>query len=341
MNTRSICSLCLLLLLLSTAAHARIVFDSTRDGVEGVYVMDDDGSNQTLLTDKFNARIPSWSPDGTQVLFNRSVRGSTVLCLMNPDGTNIRELTERDGSYINRASFSPDGKFIVYSRITEIDNRGKYSIEVLNIKTGKREVISDMLVTCCDWSPDGKHIIFTESLSPGNNGTVWIMGVDERKPRRLIPAAIGAVSVHRWCPRWSPDGNQIAFYQEEFGHQPIAGRGNVRINKGNKLMICNRNGTNVRQLQIPKDRDFLSVDWMDDGKSIVFSARVGIPLNKPVPGDFDWSIGNIYKYDIKTHVVTQLTDHPGLDETVDWISDDVLPVAPQDKKKVTWGTLKQ
>ncbi len=335
-------SLCLLILLLSTTAHARIVFSSTRDGVKGIYVMDDDGTNQTLLTDEFNARSPSWSPDGTQILFKRSVvHGSVVLCLMDPDGTNIRQLTEADGSYIGKSSFSPDGKFIVYDRSWREDDKPKWGVEVLNIKTGKREIISDVDATFCDWSPDGKHIVFTESLSPGKNGTVWIMRADGHKPRRLIPAAIGDVSVQCWGTRWSPDGNQIAFYQEEFVHQNIAEVGNVRINKAFKLMICNRNGTNIKQLQIPKDWKFSSLDWMDDGESIVFSARVDIPMDKPIPRDFEWPPGNIYKYHIETGVRTQLTDHPGWDQTVDWISDDVLPVSPKDKKKVTWGMLKQ
>lgn len=339
-------SLCLLILLLSTAAHAKIIFSSKRNGVQGLYVMDDDGNNQTLLTDEWYPIPESWSPDGTQILFVRRVQNSSILFLMNPDGTNIQQLTEKDGSYIGKASFSPDGKFIVYDIVRMIDNKHKANVEVLNIKTRKREIISDMFATFCDWSPDGKHIVFTEPLRPGKDGTVWIMGADGHNPRRLIhvgqlPVANGAVSVQCWGTRWSPDGNQIAFYQEEFVIKNIEGVGNARINKAFRLMICNRNGTNIRQLQIPKDWKFSSLDWMDDGKSIVFSARVGIPVDEPIPLDFEWPPGNIYKYHIKTGEITQLTDHPGLDQTLDWISDDVLPVSAVGKKKVAWGAIKE
>ncbi len=339
--------LCLLLLFLSTAAHAKIVFSSTRDGVKGIYVMEDDGNNQTLLTESEELQpFPSsWSPDGKRILFKRRIRvhRAYTFFLMDPDGTNIRQLIENDNdSYFGKASFSPDGKFIVYDRDFSVDHKEKYSIEVLNIKTGETEVIlSDMNVTFCDWSPDGKHIIFTEPMSPGREGTVWIMGADGHKPRRLIPVANGAVAVQRWCPRWSPDGNQIAFYQEEYVIENIDGVGNARIDRAFRLMICNRNGTNVRQLRIPKDWKFSSLDWMDNGKSIVFSASVGIPLDEPLPRVFEWPPYNVYKYHIKTGEITQLTDDPGWDQTVDWISDDVLPVSPQGKKKVTWGTLKQ
>lgn len=58
MNRYNIFSLfCLLFLLLfSSGASAKIVFGSTRNGIDGIYVMDDDGSNQTLLTESEELR---------------------------------------------------------------------------------------------------------------------------------------------------------------------------------------------------------------------------------------------------------------------------------------------
>ena len=117
MNTRKVILLCWVGLLLSTAAHARIVFSSTRDGVKGIYVMDDDGSNQTLIrqANEWNPKIPfpyCWSPDGTQILIQ-----TYGLSLMNADGTNVRKLIRNDfGGSIGRGSFSPDGKFIVFDK---------------------------------------------------------------------------------------------------------------------------------------------------------------------------------------------------------------------------------
>ena len=59
--------------------------------------------------------------------------------------------------------------------------------------------------------------------------------------------------------------------------------------------------------------------------------HVGIPLNELVLPD-QHPPANIYKYHIPTGEITQLTDHPGMDGTLDWISDDVLSVTPQGKK---------
>lgn len=83
--------------------------------------MNADGSNQTQLTegaqiDNFRASTPSWSPDGTKIVFT---------CFRYTDSQQVCEVDTRDGS--QRAlthstdssvsydpSFSPDGTKIVF-----------------------------------------------------------------------------------------------------------------------------------------------------------------------------------------------------------------------------------
>ncbi len=335
------------LLLLSTVADAKIIFSSLRDGVYSIHVMDDDGSNQTLITESEDLRpvLPQWSPDGKQILFQRrtKINANKVLFLMNTDGMNVRQLTENDGSSINGGRFSPDGKSIVFGRSIRINDKWKVGIYVLNINTGMMEQISDEWSIQCDWSPDGKHIVFARGQTIGSGSTIWIMGADGHNPRPLIPnPGPGEFATYRYRPRWSPDSKQILFLQKEYKHVPIPDEGNFLVFKAFRYIICDRNGENIKHLQIPKDWDgYGGVDWMDDGKSIVFGARVGIPLDKPLWRGFVYPPCNIYKYYIWTHEITQLTDQQGLDWTVDWISDDVLSVSPHGKKKVTWGALKQ
>ena len=343
MNTRKvIILLCLLGLLVSTVAHTKITFSSRRDGIEGVYVMDDDGGNQTLLIEG-DHKLPypnCWSPDGKQIVFKGKFY---CLYLMNADGTNVRQLTE-PGVYVNRASFSPDGQSLVFKRRIEKPGAWKDGTVVLNIETGEMEEISDFWGNQHDWAPDGKHIICAEPSTHGVHNTIYIMDADGDNLRELIPVAPndGEWTIHRQKPRWSPDGKQIVFLQKEWKTVTGPNGRETGFFKAFRYMICNRNGGNLRSLPIiPKDMEGLAVDWMDDGDSIVFSARTEFPLNQPLPDDFDWFTGNIYKYHIKTRVITRLTNHPGHDESLDWISDDVLSVSPKDKKKVTWGTLKQ
>ncbi len=345
MNTGKVCLLCLVLLLVLTAAHAKITFSSERNGVQGIYVMDDDGNNQKLLIEGMASFVKSWSPDGTQILFERR----SVLFLMDPDGTNIRQLTEKDGSYIGKCSFSPDGNFIVYDRLEWIDNNEKSSVEVLNIKTGKVEVISDLNVTHCDWSPDGKHIIFARPIDVGLAGdvggnTIWIMRADGHNPRELIPnpgRQADNFNINRSDPRWSPDGQKIVWTEIELKWEVVPNIGIALFIKACRYVIYDLKSRNIKQLGIPEDYYPSGIDWMDDGESVVFSARAGTPLNEPIHGVQEKLPSYIYKYNIRTGIITQLTNDPGWDQTIDWISDDVLPVSPKSKKKSNVGNTEE
>ena len=341
MNGRKVVLLCLILLLASTTAQAKIVFSSERNGVQGIYVMDDDSSNLTLLRagDRWVPFPYCWSPDGKQILFQ-----SFGLSLMNADGTNVRKLIDDGGGNIGRGSFSPDGKSIVFNWSFRKNDKLQYNIYVLNIKTLKvEEIASQIMGSNCDWSPDGKHIIFSEWITTGVHSTIWITDADGHNPRPLIPKPpVGAeFTINRSRPRWSPDGQQIVFTEREYKTVRVPNVGESPFFKAFRYMICDRNGENIKQLRIPKEMEGISVDWMDDGESVVFSARAAIPLNRVLPRDFKFPPANIYKYHIRTREITRLTNHPGMDETIDWISDDVLSVTPQGKKKVMWGTLKK
>lgn len=342
MSIKKIGVLCLFLLSFASVGQARIIFGSFRDGISGIYVIDDDGRNQTLLTDDLDPFPNSWSPDGKQILFTRQVRTNTTyaLYLMNPDGTNAQQLTPDDGSFINGGRFSPDGKSIVFTKRTEKDGKRKVGIYVLNIMTGKMKKISDEWGIQCDWSPDGKHIVFARGQSIGEQSTIWIMRSDGHNPRPLLPVpGPREFTIYRSRPRWSPDGKQIVFQEKEYKYVLRPSEGNFPVFKSFQYIVCDINGENIEQLEVPKSWEGMVIDWMDNGKSVVFAAYVELPLNKPLWRGFEYPPCNIYKYDLQTTKIEQLTYPPGIDGSVDWISDDVLPVSAVGKKNVTWGTL--
>jgi Tol biopolymer transport system component len=102
----------------------RIVFDELSAGSDGIYVVNADGSDLTLLRAGAQASgpgAPSWSPNGRQILFFNTPRvltGFTAeVWAMKPDGSDARRL------YHSRCCVgewfppirSPDGRSIAFS----------------------------------------------------------------------------------------------------------------------------------------------------------------------------------------------------------------------------------
>jgi Tol biopolymer transport system component len=85
--------------------HARGLSSRNRD----FFVVDADGSNPVNLTNNTQVDadwLPSWSPDGTTILF-ASRRAPRGIYIMNADGTGRRRLSSG-----NRPVWSPDGSKI-------------------------------------------------------------------------------------------------------------------------------------------------------------------------------------------------------------------------------------
>ena len=123
----------------------KIVFWSGPDGNGWVSVMNADGSKRRKLAR--NHGYVAWSPDGTKILL---ARGGHQLCeapcsggggateayavVANADGSGLRTLTRIAGVNGARASWSPDGRRIVF--VSDLD--GNLEIYVINADGSRR-----------------------------------------------------------------------------------------------------------------------------------------------------------------------------------------------------------
>jgi Tol biopolymer transport system component len=95
----------------------KIAFISDRTGVEQVWVMNADGSNQTQVSHSgiTEDQVPDWSPDGKRIAFAQGDHGSGRIWVMNADGSNPAQLTAGPGDDFGTA-WSPDGRQIAFVR---------------------------------------------------------------------------------------------------------------------------------------------------------------------------------------------------------------------------------
>ena len=228
----------------------RIAFASNRDGNTEVYVMANDGTNPTNLTQ--NADTDGWnlvwSPDGQRIAFTAERDGNTEVYVMANDGTNPTNLTQ-NASDDWAPVWSPDGQRIAFA-----SNRdGNTEVYVMandgTNPTNLTQNASDDWAPV--WSPDGQRIAFSSNRD--GNTEVYVMVNDGTNPTSLTYHFSGD-----WAPVWGPDGQRIAFSSNRDGNTEV--------------YVMANDGTNQINLTQSTGDDWAPV-WSPDGQRIAFASN--------------------------------------------------------------------
>ena len=92
---------------------AKLIFNISSIGISGIYIMDSDGSNLTLLP-KEGSRS-TWSPDGEKI----ASADNGNIYIMNPDGSNVIEFTSTSGDFNYNPRWSADSQKIFFNTTTD------------------------------------------------------------------------------------------------------------------------------------------------------------------------------------------------------------------------------
>ena len=303
------------LISIEQTAQAQIAFSSARNGDLDIYVMDEDGSNVTRLTNHPHTdSSPKWSPDGRRITFSslrddpHNADGNWEVYVMDANGGNVIRLTNQprvDGT----PTWSPDGKQIAFAS----NRHGLGDIFVMNAagRNETRITIDDTNGVSYDWapawSPKGRFIAY-ESTRGGRGSDIWLMKPDGSRPIRLSKR-----KAHDTWPAWSPDGKQIAFASRE-------GK-----NLAWEIFRIDVDGSGIKNLTNNSANDQYPA-WSPRGEKIAFSSDRD--------GDYD-----IYVMNPDGEDVLRITDHPAGDHTPSWFPG-TLAVSPRGKLPTQWAAIK-
>jgi len=227
-----------------------------------LYLMNADGTGQTRLTTNLgDVRSPSFSPDGSRLVFGLASDAQSTLeqlYVVNADGSDLRQLTFVTGG-ASLPSWSPDGVHIAFSdgatgQIAILDSDGA-NHRLLTHDAGQHWAPT--------WSPNSSQIAYIASID-GAAGQVYVIdtrsvatgatGASATTPRQLThdPA-------QHWTPRWSPDGANIAFSS--------SGQSGTEA-----IFVMRADGSGVRQLTAG-DAESWGPVWSPDGRRIAFASN--------------------------------------------------------------------
>ena len=231
----------------------RITFISSRDDPDpndddriwNIYVMNEDGSDQTRLTNNSAWHsLPRWSPDGRRIAFQSYLDGDWEIFLMNAGGSGQIRLTDNSAGDAE-PSWSPDGRRIAFQ-----SNRDENAeIYVMNADGSGQtrltnEAANDRFPS---WSPDGQRIAFYSYRD--ENWEVYVMNAEGSGQTRLTDNPARDIR-----PSWSPHGRHIAFSSDRDDPDPDD---NDRIMS---IYVMNVDGSDETRLTDNSATDHAS-DW--------------------------------------------------------------------------------
>jgi Tol biopolymer transport system component len=206
-----------------------------------------DGTQQRLIGP---GAMPSWSPDGAQIVCH--TYNPETIVVMNADGSGREVILDHWGSPRwsptgNRIASVRNGNIGLYDLATGTERiilRGPYSVrqgfaiapdglhfcfgqsdggialatlDEQNMRASVRSLVKSGMCHHASFSPDGNRVVFSWQAD-SKLSQLYLLDLEASEPPRLINGQDPAR--HNYNPDWSPDGETIVFASQATADRP-------------------------------------------------------------------------------------------------------------------------
>lgn len=160
--------------------------------------------------------------------FDISYYNQVQLFMINPDGTDLQQITDFDfdvnelmlspgGSKIAFTSWGPQGVGINTRYIYVYDRSDSSLSRMSDFPLGEPSLLS--------WSPEGKRVAYVHCVDCegfGTNNEIFVIDVEAKRIERLTDSQAADTGTS-----WSPNGKQVVFYSNR--DDPVTRKGDLYV----------------------------------------------------------------------------------------------------------------
>jgi len=197
--------------LTSTNLYPKIAFNSFRNALHDVYIMNSDGSGQTKISFyEYGSKNPVFSPTGDFLVFD----GGLGLYSYHLESRQLKKLTDNLDNLEEYYSISPDGSQLLYVRGRGSKFHPESNIHILDLTNGTNINLTNDSVgyTYPAFSPDGKIILYTILRNTG----IYKMNSDGSNKEQLTEDGFWDSK-----PKFSPEGSKIVYISSKENYRDI------------------------------------------------------------------------------------------------------------------------
>ena len=190
-----------------------VVYGNGADGPSRLYVRELGGGPATAITAGDEQAVePKWSPAGNMIAFLSDVGGDEnyQVCVVAPDGSGFRNLTNCAGKLHENAAWDRDGNRIAYVS----DRDGQFDVYHSNLDGHITRITDHSAVHHGpEFAPDGRFISYASNRTElSNNWDTFVFDLANGSERKITSHEGEGDEMSYYAnqsPRWSPDGSAI------------------------------------------------------------------------------------------------------------------------------------